>query len=81
MARHKNMNWNLPDGTKNADGSQTHCWDSIHASILLDIRDELHTANRYLSVLSCQNFLSIPRTLDRIAKQTQKRKYVKKVKP
>ena len=78
MARHENGNWDLPDGTKNPDGSRTHCWDSIHAALLMDIRDALQTTNRYLSVLGCQNFLNIPRTLNRIATQTKKRKYVKK---
>lgn len=81
MARHKNMNWSLPDGTPNTDGSRIHCWDSIQTAILLDIRDELQAANRLLGVLSCQNFLKIPRTLERIARQTKKRKYVKKVSP
>ena len=78
MARHENVNWNLPDGTKKHDGSRTHCWNSIHTALLMDIRDALQTTNRYLSVLACRNFLNIPSTLNRIAIQTKKRKYVKK---
>lgn len=51
MARHKDENWNLPVGTPKIDGSSTHSWESIQASILMDIRDELKENNRKMQVL------------------------------
>lgn len=75
MARHANMNWNLPEGELSNDGGRTHSWPSIHASILLDIRDELQRLNR---LLGCRNFTDIPFKLDAIKKNTTKRKYTRR---
>jgi hypothetical protein len=38
----------------------THSWESIHAAILMDIRDELQSLNR---LLHCQNFIGLPHDL------------------
>lgn len=46
--RHKNMKWRLPEGTPNDDGYRTHSWESIHAALFMDIRDELQELNRTL---------------------------------
>lgn len=47
MARHKDVDWNLPDGTKSSTGSKTHTYESIHSALLMDIRDELKQLNRH----------------------------------
>jgi hypothetical protein len=62
MARHKNTVWNLPEGTPSDSGSTTHSWDSIHAALLMDVRDELREMN---SRLSCSR---IPRALDAVVR-------------
>jgi hypothetical protein len=49
VARHKDSNWNLPEGKPNPTGGSTHSWESIHAAILMDIRDELKELNRTLN--------------------------------
>lgn len=72
MARHKNMDWNLPDGYRQPDGSRTHSWESINTALLMDIRDELRELNTSLRPLRCQNFLRIPRKLDRVGLNSQK---------
>lgn len=71
MARHKDMNWCLPDGTKNPDGGSTHQWESIRTALLMDIRDELKAINR---VLNCSNFLTLPKVLADIKRNTTKPK-------
>lgn len=72
MARHKDSDWNLPDRAQN--------WEQASVAVLMDIRDELRRVASLLSVLQCRNFLSIPAKLERIARQTKKRPYVRKVK-
>ena len=71
MARHKDQNWSLPDGYKQSDGSRTHSWESIQVSLLMDLRDELKSLNR---LLHCSNFIAIPRKLDRIGRNTEKKR-------
>lgn len=61
MARHKNLNWNLPEG------NPTHRWDSIHAALLMDIRDELQRLN---ALLHCPNFTGMPAQLRKVARNT-----------
>jgi hypothetical protein len=75
MPRHKNVDWNLSEGTLNPDGSRTHRLDRIQAALLMDIRDELQALNR---VFSCPNFTRIPGVLDRIEANTKRRKYTHK---
>lgn len=61
MARHKNVDWDLPEviGT----------WERVNTAILLDIRDELKRLN---NLLHCQNFIAIPRILKTIRSNTTK---------
>jgi hypothetical protein len=63
MARHKDVEWNLPDGKPNASGGNTHSWEAITAAVLMDIRDELKQLN---NTMNCHNTRSIPQTLKRI---------------
>lgn len=76
MARHKDMGWNLPEGTPSRGGVSTHEWQSIHSALLMDIRDELKRLN---STLHCASFLEIPHKLEQIARNTKKRKRGAKV--
>lgn len=69
MARHRDTNWNLPEGKPNTTGGTTHCWESIHAALLMDIRDELKKMN---AILHCSNTLAIPHTLTRIDRRLAK---------
>lgn len=71
MARHRNVEWNLPEGTKDQDGTRRHEWGSIQISLLMDIRDELQTLNR---LLACPNFTGIPRTLYDIRRNTARKR-------
>ncbi len=76
MARHKDQQWSLPEGDLVRGGNlRTHQWESIHAALLMDIRDELKRLN---SVLHCNNFLAIPSKLDCIVANTKKRKFKRK---
>ena len=75
MARHKDTAWNLPEGKKQPDGSSTHSWESINASLLMDIRDELKRMN---ALLHCSNFVNIPTTLRSIRRAMPARKKVRK---
>lgn len=71
MPRHKDVDWNLPEGTPNSKGGNTHRWDSIHAAILMDLRDELKRLN---SRIQCHEFIGIPRVLRAIQRNTAKKK-------
>lgn len=69
MARHKDTQWNLPDGTKQSTGSKTHAWESIHAAILMDIRDELKALN---ATLGCFRVRRMSDDIRRIDNRLQK---------
>lgn len=69
MARHRDTQWNLPEGRPAGGGSTTHSWEAIHSAILMDIRDELKQLNQ---LFRCTNFLRIPAKLDRIGRNTEK---------
>lgn len=71
MARHSDVQWNLPEGERKPNGSTSHSWESIHSALLMDIRDELKRLN---GLLHCANFVDIPRRLERIARNTTKPK-------
>lgn len=72
MARHKDSQWDLPEGVKGENGVTHHRWESIQTAVLMDIRDELKSIN---SILHCSNFLEIPRMLRALKRNTaQKRK-------
>jgi hypothetical protein len=64
--RCKNVSWKL-----HTDSDNVLSWESVHAAILMDIRDELQDLNR---LLRCPNFIAIPRKLDRISRNTAKPK-------
>lgn len=48
MPRHKDTEWNLPEGAPSPDGGRSHQWSSIHSALLMDIRDEMKENNRLL---------------------------------
>jgi hypothetical protein len=58
--RHKNTNWALSTGTRNANGVDSVPNDSVQFALLMDIRDELQTLNR---LLGCPNFVAVPSIL------------------
>lgn len=70
MPRHKDLNWNLPDGVPGHNVT-THQWESLHAALLMDIRDELKALN---ALLHCSNFVGIPTTLRAIQRQLPAKK-------
>ena len=63
MARHKDSYWQLPQELRD--------WEEVGIAVLMDIRDELQHLNR---TLDCEDFQAIPRKLERIARNTSKRK-------
>lgn len=67
MARHKDSTWNLPEGTRTNSGAETHCWESIHAALLMDIRDEIKALNR---TFNCGNFQQMPHTMKAVRANT-----------
>lgn len=68
--RRKDQDWNLPDGALSYDGAAV--------ALLMDIRDELRAVKQKLEILNCPNFVDIPRKLDRIRRNTTKKKRVRK---
>lgn len=79
MARHKNMPWNLPEGTPNDSGGRTHSWESIHTALLMDLRDELQALN---TLLGCKNvragFLAL-RSIARVQRANLKREVEREI--
>lgn len=57
MARHKDINWSVPEPYVE-NGRRVTGWDTIKVSLLMDIRDELKALN---AKLACHR---IPRALD-----------------
>lgn len=68
--RHKDFNWNLPAGDPD------HRWESVHAALLMDLRDELKEANRHLraieSTLGCHNVVKGMMALHRLDRRVAK---------
>ena len=64
--RQKNTRWNV---VPNSSGIFTY--DQAQLAVLMDIRDELQALNH---LLSCPNFVGIPRTLNQIQRNTVKRR-------
>ena len=62
MPRYKDIEWELPD---------TPSWESTKTALLMDIRDELKRLNRRIN---CEDFIAIPRTLQKIQLNTQKKR-------
>lgn len=73
MARHKDCNWDLPD----RELSGKYSWDTVQTSILMDIRDELKRMN---ARLNCPRFIEIPYVLEKIEKNTRKKRKKPKLK-
>lgn len=69
----KNIEWDLASD----EGSITS-WDHVKIAVLMDIRDELKEANAYLrtiaSVISCNRFIAIPSAIDKIVKNTARKR-------
>lgn len=64
--RFKDVNWHLATGPNH---EITTASGGAIVAVLMDIRDELQRLNR---VFACPNFLDVPRSLRRIAKNTAK---------
>jgi hypothetical protein len=71
MARHKDSDWSLPEGTPNGKDGTNHGWEAIHTAVLMDIRNEMKKLN---SVFACRNAQMIPALLRGIARNTTKNK-------
>lgn len=65
----KTKDW---DWTHGPNSNGKYDYSQAQLSVLMDIRDELKVVSQRLSVLECQNFLDIPRKLDRIKRNTAK---------
>ena len=61
-------NWN-PNLSQNDDGTANT--DTLQLAMLLAIRDELRRLN---AVLQCPNFIAVPSKLDKIERNTRKRR-------
>lgn len=81
MARHRNIDWSVPEGRPSPRGN-VHDWEAIYVSLLMDIRETLQEIKtslvRVRSVLECGNTTDIPRILRRIDENTKKRTRTKK---
>ena len=62
--RFKDIDWDLAD-----DQGRVGTWERVEIAVLMDIRDELKKLN---FLLHCNNFVAIPRKLDRISANTAK---------
>lgn len=80
MARLKDVNWDC--GTESANGHcEAHSANHCILAVLMDIRDELKEINRKVTPLrhlDCHNFLSMPRTLTEIKRNTNRKKRTRK---
>ena len=59
-----NAEWRTRDGND-------FTWEQVVVEVLMDVRKELQRLN---SVLQCPNFIAVPSKLDRIEKNTRKRR-------
>lgn len=64
--RKKDKNWAVAN-----DEGKTLSWDEVQVAVMMDIRDELKRLN---AVLHCPNFLDIPHKLERIKRNTTKKR-------
>ncbi len=62
MARHKGVNWNLPE-------RQLQDWTQVSVAVLMDIRDELQTLNR---IMSCFQVARMSNDINRIDRRLAK---------
>lgn len=70
MPRHADVDWNLPTPSRDDEGVRRHSWDSIHAALLMDLRDRL-------DVLRCPDFKRIPYTLELIERHLRPKRQAK----
>ncbi len=66
---YRNADWKLPE-------PRIETWEQVGIAVLIDIRAELKELN---SLLSCPNFLNIPRSLSSIDQKLTKPKRRKKM--
>lgn len=71
MRKTKDWEW-----THGPEASGTYCYDGAHLAVLMDIRDELKSLN---AVLHCHNFMDIPHKLERIKRNTARKRKPKTV--
>lgn len=67
MARKQNrigVDWQTFDGNN-------FTWEQVLVEVMMDVRSELERLNK---VLQCPNFVAVPAKLDRIEKNTRKRR-------
>ena len=62
----KDIEWDLADSA-----GTIGTWERVQIAVLMDIRDELKRLN---SVIQCHNFIAVPDKLDRIIRNTTKRR-------
>ena len=60
-----NIRWTVVNNS-----GQCPTWEHVIVAVLMDIRQELYNLN---SLLACQNFTGMPRTLRKIAANTDKK--------
>jgi hypothetical protein len=65
--RERDRDWLVVDRTT----GRVPTWERVAVAVLMDIRDELGKLN---AAIYCPNFVAIPRTLQRISKNTAKPK-------
>jgi hypothetical protein len=65
--RHKDADWDLPT----LPNGRLKDWQYVPIAVLMDIRDELKRLN---NVLQCPNFIAVPAKLDRIERNTRKKR-------
>lgn len=65
----QNQDWTIPHSPTG------YSWDTVQAMLLMDLRDQLRTLN---NVFRCHRFLDVPNKLERIARNTAKKRRKKK---
>ena len=72
--RRRNVEWYVADENGNLYGDFAEKIPGRLLATLMDIRDELREIKNRLAPLQCGNFLNIPRKLDRIGRNTERKK-------
>lgn len=75
MAEHcdQDSDWNIKPSSS-LNGVRSYPIESIQTILLMDLRKELREINHSLRCLRCGNFLRIPQKLDRIGRNTERKK-------
>lgn len=69
--RRKDVDWNIHDDNGWNGAWSMQSYQGMHLAVLMDIRDELKKLN---VLLHCENFISIPRKLKTISRNTAQAK-------